>query len=532
MASRDEFGGPTLALIDLPPTSKQKWSAFAAAAVLLVALGIVAPFAATPLPRLPTFIPNLNATIFVTDLITALLLFAQYSVYRSSAVLVLASAYLFTAFIVIPHALTFPDAISPTGLLGAGLQTTAWLYVFWHLAFAIALTVYAALKDKPPSVAAARRPIGLTLAACISLTFGLVCALVWLTTTGDRFLPRLFSSPTQITPLGAYAPGLVMMVSLLALVFLWSRRRSVLDLWLMVVTCSLIGELALTVVRFSIGFYASRVFSLITSTVVLVILLAETTRLYARLAQSTAALLRERNNKLMNIGAVVASIAHEVRQPLTAIVMRADSVSRDLDRIPPDLDRAQAALEHIVADGQRISQTFDNIRDLFKTSEQGRVPIDVNDLAMAAMSILRDDLKTHRVTVRTALMPDPPAVTGHRGQLQEVLLNLIRNAIEAMDTITIGARTLCLRTEMQGNDTVALVVEDSGPGIAPEKLDAIFDAFVTTKSKGMGLGLAICRMIAERHGGRLEASTIDQRGARFRLTLPIKAATVRAEGAA
>ncbi|HVZ54073.1 MAG TPA: MASE4 domain-containing protein [Pseudolabrys sp.] len=481
---------------------------------------------------MPRFIPNLNATIAVTDLVTALLLFAQFSIYRSRALLVLAGGYLFSAFIVIPHALTFPGAFSPTGLLGAGFQTAAWLYVFWHLGLPVALVLYALLKDEAPSPQAAQRPIGLTIAACISITFGLMCALVWLTTVGGRFMPSLFSGPSELTALGRFTPAAVMTLSVFTLVLLWIRRRSVLDLWLMVVACALIGELALTVVRFSLGFYVSRVFSLVTSTVVLFILVAETTRLYARLAHSLTALRRERNNKLMNIAAVVASIAHEVRQPLTAIVMRADSASRDLERVPPDLDRAQVALDHIVADGQRISQTFDNIRDLFKTSEQGRVPLDLNDLAMGALTILRDDLSSHRVGARTALMGDPPPVMGHRGQLQEVLLNLIRNAIEAMDSITIGARTLCLKTEWHGNDAVAVVVEDSGPGIAPEKLDSIFDAFMTTKSKGMGLGLAICRMIAERHGGRLEASTVDKRGARFQMILPVTIAPVRAEGAA
>lgn len=521
-ASRDQPEGPTLALINLPSTSRQKWSALAIVAVIVLALGILAPFSATPLPRIPAFIPNLNATIFVTDLITALLLFAQFPIYRSRAILVLAAGYLFTAFIVIPHALTFPGAFSPTGLLGAGLQTAAWLYIFWHLGFPIALILYAWLKDEAPSVQAAERPIGFTIAACVSITFGLVCALVWLTTAGDRFMPRLFVSPTQLTMLGAYMPSAVMTVSVLALIVLWIRRRSVLDLWLMVVACSLIGELALTVVRFSLGFYASRVYSLVTSTVVLFILLGETTRLYTRLAQANTALRRESANKMMNIGAVVASLAHEVRQPLTAIVMRADVASRDLARTPPNVEKTKTALEHIILDGERISQTFDNIGDLFKNGKRRRVPIDVNKLARGALRIMRDDLKEHRVTARTEMLPDAPIIIGHHGQLQEVLLNLIRNAVEAMDTVKTGPRTLLLKTQMQGDNDIAIVVEDNGPGIPPDKLDTIFDVFMTTKTRGMGLGLAICRMIAERHGGRLEASPAQKGGARFQLTLPVQ----------
>jgi signal transduction histidine kinase len=529
-AGREQPEGPPLALINLPPTAKQKWSAFAAVAVIVLALGILAPFSATPLPRIPAFIPNLNATISVTDLITALLLFAQFSIYRSRAVLLLATGYLFTAFIVIPHALTFPGAFSPTGLLGAGPQTTAWLYIFWHLTFAIGLILYAWLKDEAPPPQAARNPIGVTIAACVSVTLGLVCALVWLTTAGDRFMPRLFVTPTELTTLGTYTPSAVMAVSALALIVLWLRRRSVLDLWLIVVASSLIGELALTVVRFSLGFYASRVFSLVTSTIVLFILLAESTRLYARLAEAHMALRRESANKMMNIGAVVASLAHEVRQPLTAIVMRADVAARDLERTPPRIEKVQSALDHIVADGERISQTFDNIGDLFKNGKRSRVAIDVNDLAMATLRILRDDLREHRVMARTDLMPDPPTIVGHQGQLQEVLMNLIRNAIEAMDTVKAGPRILTLKTYMHGGDCIVIAVEDTGPGIAPDKIDAIFDAFMTTKAKGMGLGLAICRMIAERHGGRLEASSAESGGARFQMTLPVEQAPGRDEG--
>lgn len=518
--SREQPEGPTLALVNLPPTAKQKWSALAVVAVIVLALGILTPFAAAPLPRIPGFVPNLNSTISVTDLITALLLFAQYSMYRSRALLVLATGYLFTAFIVIPHALTFPGAFSPTGLLGAGLQTTAWLYTFWHLGFAIALMLYAWLNDEAPPALPTQEPIGLTIVACVSVTLGLVCALVWLTTAGDRFMPRLFVSPTETTTLGTYTPRAVMAVSVLALIFLWIRRRSVLDLWLIVAACSLIGELAFSVVRFSLGFYASRVFSLVTSTIVLFILLAESARLYARLADAHTALRRESPNKMMNIGAVVASLAHEVRQPLTAIVMRADGAARDLERTPPKIDKVRSALDHIVADGERISQTFDNIGDLFKNGKRSRVAIDVNSLATAALSILRDELKERRVTARTDLMPAPPTIVGHQGQLQEVLMNLIRNAIEAMDTVKTGPRMLTVKTRMQGEDSVAVIVADTGPGIPPEKIGAIFDAFMTTKAKGMGLGLAICRMIAERHGGRLEASSAASGGARFQMTLP------------
>ena len=514
-----QFEAPMVGLINLPPTPKQIRSAKAVVAVLIVALGIVAPFAATPLPQFSAFIPFLNAAILVTDLITAILLFALFSIYPSRAVLVLAAGYLFTALIVIPHALTFPGAFSPTGLLGAGLQTTAWLYIFWHFGFPTALLIYAWLKDEKYAI---RGSIRSAIGWCIAVTISLVCGLVLLATAGDRFLPRLFVDATHLSPLGNYAPALDLSFCALALAFLWIRRRSVLDMWLIVVVCALIGELALTLIRFSLGFYASRVFSLATSTIVLIILLGETTRLYASLAHSNMMLQRERTNKLMNLEGVVASISHEVKQPLAAIVANGGAALRFLARTPPDLEEVRSGLNEIVSDGHRAGQIFNNIRDLFKTTDHGKTLININEMTLDILRTQERDLQAHHITTHTELMSKPPLVLGHRGQLQGVLLNLIRNAIEAMEAVKDGRRLLRLRTARHGRDAIAIEVEDTGPGIDPDKLDGIFEAFVTTKPTGMGLGLAICRMIIERHGGQLSASLADEGGAVFKIFLPAK----------
>jgi signal transduction histidine kinase len=492
----DELYDPKTGLINLPPTSAQKQAALTVVAFLIVALAVVAPFAATPLTPFGAFIPFLNAAILVADSITALLLFVQFSIYRSSALLVLAGAYLFTALIVIPHALTFPGAFSPTGLLGAGLQTTAWLYIFWHFGFPAALLAY-------------------------TIIIGLVGGIVWLTTAGNSFLPRLFLGQTKLSTLGHYGPAFDLFICAVALAVLWARRRSVLDLWLMVVACAWIGELALTLIRFSVGFYTSRVFSLVTSMIVLLVLLRETARLYERLAHSNMALQRERDNKLMNLEAVIASISHEVRQPLAAMVGGSTLALHFLDRAPPNIEKARAALGDIVADGDRVSQVLNNIRDLFRAADKHRVPIDVNALTSGALKLLNGDLKEHGIATRTELMAEPPLVMGHGGQLEEVLLNLIRNAIEAMDAIDKKNRMLRVSTKMHDRDAVTIAVQDTGPGIEPDRLEKIFDAFVTTKEHGTGLGLAICRMIVESHGGHLSASSPDKGGAVFEMVLPL-----------
>jgi C4-dicarboxylate-specific signal transduction histidine kinase len=335
-------------------------------------------------------------------------------------------------------------------------------------------------------------------------------------------LPRLFADAIHLTPFNHYLLVFGMLICLSALALLWARRRSVLDLWLMVVAVAAISELglvSLTSARFVLGFYAGRLFSLVTSTTVLVVLLAETSRLYARLVHSNMMLQRERQNKLMNLEAMAASISHEARQPLGALASNASAAVRFLKRTPPDLDEAQSALNRIVGDSRRASEIFDNLRALFGSSEQSLDPVDVNKVIVAALDGLRTDLTDHEITTRVELTPELPSVAGHEGQLQEVIVNLVRNAIDAMNTTQNVLRALQVKTAHQG-DKIIVSVEDTGPGIDPEKLDHIFDPFVTTKGHGMGLGLAICRMIVERHEGELSASPAHPHGVVFQIVLP------------
>jgi signal transduction histidine kinase len=234
-------------------------------------------------------------------------------------------------------------------------------------------------------------------------------------------------------------------------------------------------------------------------------------------------LQRERNNKLMNIDAITSAIVHEVRQPLAAIATNGSAGIRWLTKTPPDFDEVRAAMTRIVRDSHRASQVLESIRALFKSADLEVQPVDLNGIALGALDLLRGELTDHGVITRTELAPELPLVGGHSGQLQEVMLNLVRNAIDAMDSITDRARVLRVRTECDGRDAIVVSVEDSGPGIDPKKVDSIFDAFVTTKSHGMGLGLAICRIIL-RHEGQLSASAENKSGALFQFTLPIKSA--------
>jgi signal transduction histidine kinase len=255
---------------------------------------------------------------------------------------------------------------------------------------------------------------------------------------------------------------------------------------------------------------------------VLAALFAERRESESRLARSNALLQRERDSKLMNAQAVTASIAHEIRQPLTAIVANGNAALRFLAMQPPDFEEVRSALNDIVSNGHRTNEMLDGIRALFRTADPDRQPIDINETILGVLQTSQDELRDHRVVSHLELAERLPPVVGHRSQLQQVVSNLIRNALEAMDGTTDRARVLGVRTELRGDDAILVAVADSGPGIDPKQLDGVFGAFFTTKAHGMGLGLAICRMIIERHGGQLTASSDGKTGAVFQFVLPIE----------
>jgi len=257
---------------------------------------------------------------------------------------------------------------------------------------------------------------------------------------------------------------------------------------------------------------------------VLAALFAERRANEARLAHANMMLERERENKLVSAQAIIAAIAHEIRQPLVAITTNAGAALRWLGRTPPDQDEARAALEQIKNEGLRAGEMFDGIRALFGKVDQERQPVAVNDIILSVIHSLEGQLNDHGVVVHRELAAELPLIAGHSGQLREVIFNLVNNALEAMRSTTNRNRVLRVRTELRDSDTIAVAIQDTGPGIDPNKLAGIFGAFVTTKMYGTGLGLAICRMIVERHGGQLTASSDGKSGALFQFILPIKSA--------
>jgi signal transduction histidine kinase len=490
-------------------------------ALILVFYGAVVPFATIPWPRIDGFIPTVEGMMSVADLVTAVFLFSQFSVSRSRELLVLASGYLFSALSLILHVATFPGAFASVNFLGAGPQSAAWIVFFWRLGFAAAIVGYVCLKDGKH----AGRPIRYSTLFAVSwsvlLTTGLVCALGWFVTAGKDLLPSLMLNETALAPLAHYLAGFDLLTTLLALLFLWTHRASVLDEWLMVALCALVAELALITfflaARFDLGFYSARLFSVLSATVVLAALLAEMARLYARLSRTLMSLQRERESKLLSLQAIGSAIAHEVNQPIAAIAWEG-STALKLLKEPPNLEEIRVSLDAIVGEAFRASEALRAVRDLFKDYEEGQT-VDGNAIVVEALHLIREELKAHAILAHTELTPDLPRITGHKGQLLQVFLNLLQNAIEALDRVKDRDRIVRIATSRHGHDKISITMEDTGPGIGPEMFAKMFDAFITTKPSGTGVGLSLCRMIIERHGGEITASSSGL-GARFHIILP------------
>ena len=403
--------------------------------------------------------------------------------------LVLAGGYLFVALIVISHILTFPGAFSPTGLLGAGAQSAAWLYIFWHFGFAVAVIGYVLLKDVKNSV---RFSGFFAIFWTVMIVAGLVGLLTWIATAQHQFLPVLFSDATSFAQLATYATGTDLILSALALVLLWKRGRSVLDLWLSVTICAFIAELVINTVmisgRFTLGWYLGRAFAVLVPTIVMILMLAQTFALNAKLMSMTMMLKRERDNKLASLEAVVASIAHEVRQPLTAIAMRGAAAQRYLNRTPPNFHAAGRSLGAMVNASMRASEIFDSIRALFSNVDPEQQPIDVNQLAAEALDLLREELNAYGIETSMQQAPQLQPIMAHKGQLREVFINLMQNAIDAMKTVSDRPRILRIRTDRHGNEAIVISVEDTGPGIDPIQSGNDIRTVLFHERKGNGIG--------------------------------------------
>jgi PAS domain S-box-containing protein len=226
-------------------------------------------------------------------------------------------------------------------------------------------------------------------------------------------------------------------------------------------------------------------------------------------------------NRVTAMGELTASLAHEVNQPIGAAVTNANTCLRWLAGDTPNLEEARAAAMRVVTDGRRAAEIISRVRLLFKKGTPERELVDVNEVIREMIVLLRGEAAPHKISVRTELVGELPQVSGDRVQLQQVMMNLIMNSIDAMKNVD-GTRELAINSRLVGNEEILVSVSDTGVGLPPQQADQIFKAFFTTKLYGTGMGLRISGTIVESHGGRLWAEANSPRGASFHFTLPIK----------
>jgi signal transduction histidine kinase len=228
-------------------------------------------------------------------------------------------------------------------------------------------------------------------------------------------------------------------------------------------------------------------------------------------------------NRSSTAGELSASIAHEMLQPLAAIMTNGNAGLRWLAKAKPNLDKVRGSIEGVIAAAEHAGNVIRTIRSMFRKSDDEKVALNPNQLIQEVLELLRVNLRQRGILVKTRLSADLPEIMGNRVQLQQVILNLLVNAVDAMDSVTDGNSVLKITADRQEPSGVLITVEDSGPGIAPENIKRIFEPFYTTKPQGMGMGLTICRSIVEAHGGSLVAASSRSGGLAMQISLPASA---------
>jgi signal transduction histidine kinase/CheY-like chemotaxis protein/HPt (histidine-containing phosphotransfer) domain-containing protein len=507
----------------------------------------VAPLARVALPQVPAFIPIYQSALVTNDLITAVLLLGQYGFLRARALLALASGYLFSAFMAMAHALSFPGLFAPGGAIHAGPQTTAWLYFIWHGGFPLFILAYLHWKKQalasdpnlPRSTGSAQR--GVLMAVLGALTLSVFFA--WFTTAAHGVLPVIMRG-NQDDSGKVLVAACTWVLSLVALVRMWRHRpHSVLDLWLMVTLVGWIFDVALASVlnggRFDLGFYGGRVYGLLASSFVLGVLLLENGRLYAGLAQAhererqrSVELERARNEADAATRAksdFLATMSHEIRTPMNGVIGMIDVLARS------SLKAHQVAMVDLIRESAYSLLTIiDDILD-FSKIEAGRLDIEhepmvIADVVEKVCVMLNRLAEKHKVELTLFTDPAiPDVVLGDALRLRQILINLVNNAIKFSGHTAVNGH-VAVRVHPvshQENEVVVVFqVTDNGIGMDESTVADLFKAFTqadvstTRRFGGTGLGLAISNDLARLMKGSIRVSSTLGKGSTFTLQLP------------
>lgn len=499
-----------------------------AALIVLFLLGILTfaiPVARQRLDGSEAFMPAYAAAMLLVEVMTAALLMGLFVVQRSKAVMLLAIGYLFSGFMVVPWALTFPGVFEALGL-DQGLQSTAAIAALRRLSFPLFVIGYAVLKARDGDVLGTSHSAASIIAASIAGVTMITVALAYSIVINDHLTPRFMLDGRTIAPAWRYVSGTSVILYIIGISILLSRRRSILDLWLVVALSTLLIEIFLLSyisggIRLSVGWWSGRAYGFVSASIVLLVLLLETTSLYERLGRLLLSERRAREARLTAMEALSASIAHEVNQPLASMVTNADAALSWLERKPPELEEVGAALNAVVANGHRAGEVVRGIRTLFKNGTREQVPLDLNALIREVVERSMTDAQAARLTIDMDLAAGLPSPIGNSIQLQGVVSNLIMNALDAMAAAPGRSSSVRVSSAYNGDGEVLVSVADTGPGVDPSVRDRIFEPFVTTKVDGTGMGLMFCKSIINAHGGRLWAAANTPRGAVLHFSLPV-----------
>jgi len=500
-----------------------------ALAVVLASVAVfiaAAPFAKVPLAPVPAFIPVYQSALVINDLITAALLFGQFGMLRSRALLLLGSAYLFSAFMAVAHLLSFPGLFAAGGWLSGGPQTTAWLYFLWHAGFPILVMGYALSKDGKHEGGTAL-PTGRAVLSAAALVFLAACGLVLLTTAGHGLLPVIMQGDSD-DPTKVIVATTTWMLSLVARPVLWRRRpHSVLDVWLMVVLCAWIFDTALASVlnqgRYDVGWYAGRIYGLLASSFVLIVLLLENSVLYARLVEAHES-ERRKSAELQAVNkeldAFSYSVAHDLRAPLRAVDGYAGMLE---DTYAGRLDAEGRRLLGVVrASSQLMGRLIDALLNFARIGRQAlrTQPVELDQLVNQVIDELRAGCSGRSIEFAVGRLGSAVA---DPALLKQVLANLLGNAIKfTRDKSPAVVEVGCRREAEKGGANV-YYVKDNGAGFDMRYSDKLFGVFQrlhrADEYEGTGVGLSIVQRVINRHGGRVWADSRPGEGATFYFTL-------------
>ena len=511
-----------LGLFDTPPSRQEVRVGLAVAGSTLVVTLATLPVYDVKVGHLPGFVPAAASLTLVCDLIAAAILYAQAGVFRSRALTVLASGYLFTGLLLIPYALTYPGAFSANGLLGARINTTAWIAAAWRFGIPTAILLYAWTKraDAAAGPIAERPPAGILLGVATAIT--LVALTTLLTTLGHDLLPPFFINQTHVIRSTLVIVNIaVIFLTIAAMAMLFRQRRSILDIWLLVALFSWLGQSVLNALlssRLSFGAYAFFGLAFLSNLIVVLALITESNRLYARLALATAAREREREANRLSMDAVAAAISHEVGQPLAAVSLSTSSGLNWLTASRPNVPKAIETLHATNESVQRSFNVLKSIRAMLAKEPGWAEDVDINALVHEVLRVMEPELAGARVAVQLELSDGLPSVPGSGVQLRLVISNLVANAIQSLTAIRGRRRRIKISSTKDGNK-VLLDVSDNGAGIASEDAWSVFEALKSDEADGGGIDLALCRTIVEEHGGRIHASRDEPHGATFHVRL-------------